>query len=150
MTLRRWRLAAAVILAVIVTIVAIVFIWVIPGGSASDCETVHQLIDYNQAHNKAIGTQSDPDQPSESPMSDYEDWASQLKAYAREIHDPRLVPHAEQVAALADQTLSVVRQARDDAAPTPTSGPPPWAQNYAELNAQFEKELSALEAACPA
>jgi hypothetical protein len=150
MTRRRWWLVAVVALAAVAVMVAVVCVWVIPGQSGSDCETVHQLIDYNQTHNKAITAQSDPDHPSETPTSDYKAWATQLKTYANEIRDPQLASHAEQVAALADQTVSVVNEARDDTAQSPSSGPPAWVRKYAKLNAQFKSELSALETACPA
>jgi hypothetical protein len=150
MTTRRWYLVAAVAIAAVAAIVAIVFIWVVPDRSGSDCETVHQLIEFNKTHNQAITAQSDPNHPSETPASDYKSWATQLKSYADEIHDPQLASHAERVAALADQTVTVVNEARDDGAQSPPSEPPQWVKEYAQLNKQFKTELSALQTACPA
>ncbi|MDT5082605.1 MAG: hypothetical protein QOJ80_7242 [Mycobacterium sp.] len=150
MTARRWYLVAAVAIAAVAAIVAIVFIWIVPNRSESDCPTVHQLIAFNQTHNEAITARSDPNHPSETPTSDYKSWATQLKSYADEIHDPHLASHAERVAALADQTVTVVNESRDDAAQSPLSGPPPWVQEYAQLNKQFKTELAALQTACPA
>jgi anti-sigma factor RsiW len=149
MSTRRWYLVAAAIAAV-AAIVAIVFIWVIPDRPESDCATVHELIDFNQKHNETITAQSDPSHPSETPASDYKSWATQLKSYADEIHDPQLASHAERVAALADQTVTVVNEARDDSTQSPLSGPPPWVQEYAQLNKQFKAELATLQTACPA
>jgi hypothetical protein len=44
--------------------------------------------------------------------------------------------------------VEVVGRARDDAAQSPVPGPPPWAQEYAQLNADFDAELTALKQAC--
>ena len=90
---------------------------------------MRQLIEFNQRHNETLAANSDPNAPSETSLSDYEAWAAQLKTYAAEIADPQVAPHAKKVADLASQTVTVVKQARDDAAQSPQPGPPPWAQS---------------------
>jgi negative regulator of sigma E activity len=150
MTARRWWLAGISAAVVIAAIVVVVFVWVLPNRSDSDCTTVRQLIQFNQAHNQKLTAQSDPNDPTETSLSDYESWAAQMRDFATEITDPQLAPHAQQVAELANQTVTVVREARDDSNQSPVSGPPPWVQKYAQMNIEFRKELNDLETACPA
>lgn len=150
MTTRRWWITGAVTVTVLAAIAAAVFIWVVPGRSDSDCAAVRQLLDSNAAHDQAIIAQSDPDNPSETPVSDYRAQATQLKGFADEIADPGLARHAEKVAELADQTVGVVVESRDDANQAPVPGPPAWVQKYADLNSQFKTELAELVAVCPA
>jgi hypothetical protein len=148
MTRRRWWTVAAVI--VLAASVAAVFMWILPDRSTSDCEVVHQLVDYNQKHNEAIRAQSDPNGVTEASMSDYTAWASRLRAYAESIRDPGLSSRANHVAALADQTVTIVGQAREVDTQVPTSSPPPWVRRYADLNAMFKTEISAMARACSA
>lgn len=148
-TRRLWIASASAIVAV-AAVVAVIFIWVPPGTPNSDCTTVRQLLDYNQSHNDKLTAQTDADDTTETSLSDLKGWASQLRTYAAEITDPRLAPHADRLAGLADQTITVVEEARDGTAQPPPSGPPPWAQKYADLNVQFRSELGSLKTACPA
>jgi hypothetical protein len=150
MTVRRWWVAGSSAAVVLAAIAAVVFVWVLPSRSDSDCTTVRQLIDFNQTHNEKVTAQSDPNDPTETSLSDYESWAEKMRDFATEITDPQLAPHARHVAELASQTVQVVREARDDSNQPPVSGPPPWVQKYAQLNIEFRAALSDLETACPA
>lgn len=145
MSPRRWFLVGAFVFAVAV---AIVVGSLRPEENRSDCDTVRQMLDFNETHNAAI-TQTGSNGPTETPISDYRNWASQLKAYANEVHDGSLAQRAEHMASLASQTVAIVEQARDDGSASPGANPPPWVQAYAQLNAQFKAEVSALETACP-
>jgi hypothetical protein len=149
MTARRWWLGGFAVAAT-AAVVVVAFVWVLPTRSASDCTTVRELVDYNRAHNEKVTAQSDPNVPTETSLSDYEVWAAKMRDYADKISDPRLAPHAQKVADLAGQTVTIVQQARDDSAQAPTSGPPSWVQKYAKTNVQYRNELTALEKACPA
>lgn len=145
MSSRRWLLVGAFVFA---ATVAIVVVLVMPGKTRSDCYTVRQMLEFNQAHNAAV-TQMGSNGPTETPISDYQNWASQLKTYANDVQDGSLAQHAERLAALASQTVEVVGQARDDPSQSPVSEPPPWVRAYAQLNTQFKEEVSALSSACP-
>jgi hypothetical protein len=147
MTARRWWLAGIGTVA-FAAIAVLLCVWLLPDRSESDCTTVRQLIEFNQHHNETLAANSDPNK--ETPPSDYEAWAAQLHTYATEITDPQLAPHAEAVADLASQTMSVVKHGQDDTAQSPAPGPPPWVQKYAQLDVQFRNELGALDKACPA
>jgi hypothetical protein len=149
MTARRWWITGVGVV-VVAAVVAVVSIWLVPDDSDSGCAKVRQMLKYHKAHNNAITARSDPDNPTETSLSDSQSWATRLKAYADDVADPRLAPHTHQVAVIAAQTVAVVEQARDDSAQSPVPGPPPWAQRHAQLNAQFRDELGALEQACPA
>ena len=106
------------------------------------------MLDFNRTHNAAV-SKAGSTNPTETPISDYQQWASRLKTYANEVHDGPLAQHAEHVAALAAQTVVVVGEAWDDGSQSSASGPPPWVRSYAEINKQFEEEVSALSSACP-
>lgn len=147
MSPRRWFLVGAVVF--FAAVIAIVGVSVLSGKSRSDCDIVREMLDFNQAHNAAVTQVGSNDNPTETPISDYQEWASQLKTYANEIHDGSLAQHAERVAALASQTVTIVGQAREDSSQSPVSEPPPWVRAYANLNVQFKEEVSALSAACP-
>ncbi|KAA0095295.1 hypothetical protein CIW49_22725 [Mycolicibacterium sp. P1-18] len=146
MSSRRWFLAGAFAFAAAIAVVVVV---VIPDEAQSDCDTVRQMLDFNQAHNVAVAQVGSDKDPTETPMADYQEWASQLRTYANQVQDGSLAKHAEELAALASQTVTVVGQARDDGSRSPVSDPPPWVREYAQLNAQFKQEVSALSAACP-
>ena len=150
MTGRRWWLAGVGTVVLIVAAVVVVFVWVLPTDQDSDCTTVRELIAFNEAHNEKVTTQSDPNDPTETSLSDYEAWAAQMRNYAEEISEPQLAPHADKVADLASQTVTIVQEARDDSAQAPPSGPPAWVQEYAQANLQYRNELAALEKGCPA
>lgn len=146
MSPRRWMLVGVFVFAAAIAIVGAL---VIPGKTRSDCDTVRQMLDFNQTHNAAVTQMGSDKNPTETPISDYESWASELKTYANDVQDGSLAQHAERMAALASQTVEVVRQARDDGSQPPVSEPPPWVREYAQLNARFKEEISALSAACP-
>ena len=143
---RRWLLVGVFVFAAAIALVGVL---AIPGKTRSDCDIVRQMLDFNQAHNAAVTQMGSNNNPSEAPISDYQEWASQLTTYANEIQDGSLAQHAERMAALASQTVTIVGQARDDSSQPPVSEPPPWVRVYAQLNAQFKEEVSALGAACP-
>lgn len=147
MTAPRWWLAG--VAALVAALIVGVSIWMTTKRSDSDCTTVHELIEFNHAHNQALTAQSDPNSRTETSISDYQAWAARLNGYADEIEDPDLKPHARQVADLASRTVTIVQQARDDAAQSPGPGPPPWVQEYARANDQFRDEIAALQKACP-
>lgn len=148
MTNRRWWIIGAIALVVVAAVATVVLVRVVPDKADTDCAKVHQLIEYNLAHNKAVAAQSDPDHMTETSLSDYRAWAAQLKAYSDGMVDPGLSTHARRLAELADQTVAVIALARDDAARSPVPGPPPWAKRYAELNVEFSSELRTLAQAC--
>jgi hypothetical protein len=85
----------------------------------------------------------------ETPVETYRDWATQLRTYANDIGDPGLARHAQKLADLADETVRVVVESRDDAAQLPVPTPPAWVQKYAAVNSQFKIEIGELVAACP-
>ena len=147
MTARRWWLAGMGT-AALAAIAVLLCVWLLQDRSDSDCTTVRQLIEFNWNHNETLAANSDPNK--ETPLTDYEGWAAQLGSYATKITDPQLAPHAKAVADLASQTITVVKESRDDAAQIPEPGPPPWVQKYAQLDVQFKNELGALDKACPA
>lgn len=147
MTARRWWLAGLGTIAV-AAIAVLLCVWLRPDRADSDCTTVRQLIEFNQHHNETLAANSDPNK--ETSLSDYEAWAAQLGSYATEITDPQLAPHAKAVADLANRTVTVVKESRDEAAQPPTPGPPPSAQNYAQAAVQFRNEIGTLDKACPA
>jgi hypothetical protein len=149
MTARRWLMAGMGTVA-FAAIAVLLCVWLLPDRSDSDCTTVRQLIEFNQHHNETLAAHSDPKNPSETPLSDYEAWAAQLGSYATKITDPQLAPHAKAVADLASETITVVKESRDEAAQTPEPGPPPSAQKYAQVAVQFRNEIGALDKACPA
>ncbi|MDT5063993.1 MAG: hypothetical protein QOK02_148 [Mycobacterium sp.] len=146
MTARRWWLAGIGTVA-FAAIAVVLCVWLLPDRSDSDCPTVRQLIEFNQRHNEALAANSDPDE--ETPLSDYEAWAAQVGSYAIKITDPQLAPHAKAVADLASQTITVVKESRDEAVQAPEPGPPPSAQKYAQVAVQFRDEINALNKACP-
>lgn len=117
---------------------------------ASDCENVQQMIAYNRSHTEKIAAESDAENPSETPISDYSAWAAKMGEYASHIANPDLAAHAEKAADLAGQSVSIVEEARNDSNQPTRSGPPPWVKRYAEIDSQFRAELESLRTACPA
>jgi hypothetical protein len=147
---RRWWILGSAAFAIVAAVVILILVSASPRQSGSDCAAVHQLVEYNKEHNRAVEPQLDAETPRETPLSDYQAWANHLKKYADEIDDPSAASHAAQLAALADQTVALVSEARDDFAELPLSEPPRWMQKYAKLGAQFDKEMASLKPGCPA
>jgi hypothetical protein len=147
MMARRWWLFGAAAAAVVIA-AALLFVWALPQNAGSDCASVHELVDFNRAHHEAVTAQSEMNENVEIPLSDYQDWASRIHEFAADISDPQLAPHARKVSDLAEQTVEIVKRARTDNTPPTAPGPPAWVQDYAKMNVEFDREMSALEQAC--
>lgn len=147
MTARRWWMAGTGT-AAFAAIAVLLCVWLLPDRSGTGCTTVRELIEFNQRHNETLAANSDPNK--EIPLSDYEAWAAELGSYATKITDPQLAPRAKAVADLASQTVTVVKESRDEATQTLEPGPPPSAQKYAQVAVQFRNEIGSLDKACPA
>jgi len=133
---------------VVVIVATVLFVWVLSQKEGSDCASVRELVDFNRVHDEAVTAQSEKNEPVELPLSDYQDWASHVREYAADISDPQLAPHARKVSDLAEQTVEIVKRARADNTSPTAPGPPAWVQDYAKMNVEFEREMSALEQAC--
>ncbi len=143
MSARRWWLVVAALATTVVVALAVVWL---TRPSTSDCATVREILSYNDDHSSMVARNTD----GETPESDYQAWAAHLGELADEVTEPDLAEHANRVADLADQTVSVVRQARDDVTRQPETAPPPWVSDYAKLNAEFATEVHLLGQRCPA
>lgn len=146
----RWKWCVAAIATAVVAVGVGTIAWFSADRPVSDCETVQQMIAYNRAHSEKIATQSDPENPTETPLSDYSSWATEMHTYASKIADKDLAARAEKAADLADRSVSIVEESRNESNQAPLSSPPPWVQKYAEIDAEFRAEVDSLRAACPA
>lgn len=115
-----------------------------------DCATVRAMIDYNTAQAKQLGAAFNPEQDTQPPVSDYQNWADHLGGYAAAIHQPDLADHASRLADHARQMVVLVTHARSNTTvPADPQAPPPWTHAYSELAHQTHTELVALNTACP-
>jgi len=147
MSTRRWWLVVAALATTVVVALAVVWL---TRPATSDCQTVREILSSNDDHSSMVARNTDGETPAETSESDYQTWAAHLGELADEVTEPDLAEHANRVADLADQTVSVVRQARDDVNRQPETTPPPWVSDYAKLNAKFADELHLLGQRCPA
>ncbi|MGE2818253.1 hypothetical protein ACQI5H_24400, partial [Mycobacterium heidelbergense] len=116
-----------------------------------DCPTVRAMIDYNTTQGQQLGTAFNPDTNTQPSISDYQNWADRMSAYASSIYQPDLAAHANRLADQARQMVALVAQARSDkTVPANPQAPPPWTHAYADLAKQTHTELTALNNACPA
>lgn len=115
-----------------------------------DCRVVLAMIDYNKSQGRVLANAFDPEQGKEASISDYQAWANQMRGYAARISSPKLAAHAHRLADQANSLAELIKQVRSDTSVSADPGaPPPWAQTYADLGKQFQKDLAALNSACP-
>lgn len=150
---RTWSLG--ILAAVIAIAIAGTTAWLVAhqhhASRSPDCATVRAMIDYNTAQGKQLGAAFNPDAGTQPSVSDYQNWADHMSAYASSIHQPDLAAHATRLADQTHQMVGLVAQARNDkTVPADPQAPPPWAHAYADLTKQTHTELTALNNACPA
>lgn len=146
----RWKWCIAAIVVAVVAAGVGTIAWFSTDRSVSDCETVQQMIAYNRSHSERIAAQSDAENPEETSLSDYSSWATEMHTYASKISDRNLAAHAKRAADLAEQSVTIVEESRDESNSTPLTTPPPWVRKYAEIDAEFRAEVESLSTACPA
>ena len=112
------------------------------------CGTARDMINYNKTQTEAIAAKSDPATGTEAGVADYQQWADQLKNYAGKTSGAQAT-HAQKVADLAGQTVTLVQQARSNNSDPLVAQPPEWVQKYSDTQIQFQRELSALKDSCP-
>jgi hypothetical protein len=141
-----WGIGAAAI-AVVVAVVG----WQLWRQSQPPpCETVRAMLEYNSEHSAAIGDQVDSPAGQQAPLADYERWAHRMHEYADAISDPELAPHVQRLAKLSDRTVGIVGEAREETRESPHTATPRWVETYVEIDGEFRREVSTLEAKCPA
>ncbi|CAN5240982.1 hypothetical protein BH11ACT7_BH11ACT7_04500 [soil metagenome] len=143
MTKRTWWLLGATL--VIVIVAGGLLMFRLNHDGTNDCTTVRAMIDYNKEYGATAGS----DDPEASSVDSYKEWASQLHAYADKIRNPEIARHADDLAKLADQTVTVVQEFRAEPTDPSLSEPPASAKDYARVGQQFHDELAALNQSCP-
>jgi hypothetical protein len=151
---RRWVAIACVLIASIGAVTA----WRIHDES-QPCWAVRQLIDFNHAAQDDLkaktywppaGSYDEPRVPS---PADYRAWADGLRQRADRVTTPDLSVPAHRLADLAREFLDTSNSVNDQISKQPAGSPthlPPQAQDVAKIAQQFDTELHALNAACPA
>lgn len=147
MTTRRWWLTGAAA-ALVVAIAVATGVWALRESSPSDCAAVREMIAYNQRYNETLRAALGSDEPTEPPLSDYQEWADTIGAYSERINDPQLAPRARAAAEIATRSVDIMTVARTDTSSPTAPGIPAWAREYAAMDADFTRELGALERAC--
>ncbi len=138
-------------LAAVAIAVAAAAIWFRTSRPPTDCEIARQMIEYNNSHVAEIKSKTDPDRGIEPSVDDYRPWAQRMHDYADRIHRADVSAPAHRLAADADRMVALVQQARSDAEPGgDPGGAPSSEQQYVELSKDFQTNMAALDAACPA
>lgn len=140
MTPRRAVLAGVAALAVLV---AGLLAWHLRGGQArSDCDTVRDLIAYNQQFSEQTKTSAQTGDPALSTIEQYRQWATTIRDYSMQLGDPALAARAKTAAELAAKTVDLVPRYRakpdDDAI----------AREYAGIGIEYGNAITKLEHAC--
>ncbi|BBZ76895.1 hypothetical protein MANY_22320 [Mycolicibacterium anyangense] len=143
MTKRKWQILGAVLF----TVVAVggLLLFRLNHDSSDDCATVRAMIAYNKQFSAVAGSNN----PEVADIGSYERWARQLHTYADGIHNQRLAESANNLASLADRTVTVVQEFRAEQADPSTSQPPHSVQDYARVGQQFHDDLATLNQYCP-
>lgn len=137
---RRAVLAGAAALAVLV---GALLAWNVRGGQArSDCDTVRDLIAYNQQFSAQTKASAQNGDPTLSTIEQYRQWAATIKDYSVRLGDPALAARATTAAELAAKTVDLVPRYRakpdDDAI----------AREYAGIGIEYGNAITKLEYAC--
>lgn len=137
-------------LAAVAIAVAAAAIWFRTSRPPTDCEIARQMIEYNNSHVAEINPRP-TDGGIEPSVDDAPSWAQRMHDYADRIHRADVSAPAHRLAADADRMVALVQQARSDAEPGgDPGGAPSSEQQYVELSKDFQTNMAALDAACPA
>ena len=112
------------------------------GGARSDCDTVRDLIAYNNQFSEQTKTSAQTSNPDLATTEQYLQWAAKIKDYSTQLGDPALAARAQTAAELAAKTAGLVPRYRakpdDDAI----------AREYAGIGIQYGNAIKKLEYAC--
>lgn len=101
-----------------------------------DCATSAKVVDFVDRHPEMLNaeriTLGEPGLPA------YQEWADQLRAFARSVSSAELAPHLNRVADLSAQAVSVVHDFRQDTSPSVTADAVRAHEN------DYQKTVSAL------
>ncbi|MCW1958166.1 MAG: hypothetical protein KIH64_006395 [Mycobacterium sp.] len=135
------------VLAGFATVIAVVAALVVAGHlrtrQPSDCDTVRDLLTYNQQFTEQTKTSAQTNNPELSTVEQYRDWAARLKDYSAQIHDPALSARARSAADLAARTADLVPRYRANPDDVEVG------RQYARTGIEFGNAITNLDYACP-
>lgn len=117
--------------------------WNLRSRPTSDCDTVRELVAYNNEFSRQAKTSAQQTDAGALPAEQYRQWAGRIDTYAAQISDPVLAEKAKTAAGLAARTADLVPKYRarpDDAA---TAG------QYADIGIRYGNSITMLEYLCP-
>jgi hypothetical protein len=116
----------------------------------SDCDTARLMIDYNNQFNQDVRERTQ--EQVDTSVDDYKEWSSRLQELADQVtDDAALAERADELADLAGQTSALIPRYRaESSAMSPLDpSPPASASEYSRIGEEFQRNLVALEKACP-
>ncbi|WP_163688528.1 hypothetical protein [Mycolicibacterium gadium] len=146
---RRWWLAIAV---VVFVVIALVLSNTFFNRPSEECKPVQAFLDYNKSQSDLIASKesdSDPAVPTVAEDAAYQQWADGLAQRAQDISDPNLATTAVQVADAASKFVAMLPRVRAEVdTRAPGAPPPPSFLEMTLLNKRIGDGLGELADAC--
>lgn len=152
---RALLISIAAVTAVVLVVAALTAI--ANGGQSNGCRAVGELLRFNDSQMELMRSRThipsagSYDEPSAPTVGDYKAWADGMKRHAAEVTEPGLTTHAQRAAELAKQSVLAIEQFRSesDTRDLLDMSLPPSAESYAQVTAELDEQMQALEEACP-